>query len=251
MNNYWDLLKSSSLKSIVSAPFHEFVRSAPDSLFLGSILLSIFTQSFPLIVLSLAMGEIGILHRALAFIFDSVSDNLKTQGPEICRIGIPSPYQFSLVGNLVKEYAFPNGTLFFLSAVIVYISSSITQFTDEFNELSKISGQESYWNSRTILSSIFSVLLLIIFLLYNVLYGCVNVIPALGSIAIGSLVGMGILFLNKSLFGKQGINFLGIPILENRKIINLRVLRDYLYTTSPAGIEQAKKAGGVDPLPTS
>lgn len=223
MSDYWDLLKSSSLKSIVSAPFHEFVRSAPDSLFLGSILLSIFTQSFPLIVLSLAMGEIGILHRVLAFIFDSVSDNLKTQGPEICRMGIPSPYQISLVGKLIKEYAFPNGTLFFLSAVIVYISSSITQFTDEFKELSKVSGQESYWNSRTILSSIFSVLLLIIFLLYNVIYGCVGVIPALGSIAIGSLVGMGILFLNKSLFGKQGINFLGIPILENRKIVYAQV----------------------------
>lgn len=224
MSNYWDLLKSSSLKSIVSAPFHEFVRSAPDSLFLGSILLSIFTQSFPLIVLSLAMGEIGILHRILAIIFDSVSDNLKTQGPEICRMGIPSPYQFSLVGKLIKEYAFPNGTLFFLSAVIVYISSAIQSFKGEFDELSKIEGKETYWNSRIVFSSIFTALLLIIFLLYNVIYGCVSVIPALGSIAIGSIIGLGILFLNKLLFGKQGINFLGIPILEDRKIIKVPVL---------------------------
>jgi hypothetical protein len=102
MSNYFDMLKSSSFKSILTAPFHECIRAAPDSLFLGSILLSVFTQSFPLIVLSLAMGEFGLIQRFLASILDSVTDNWKTQGPEICRMGIPSPYQISAVGNLIK-----------------------------------------------------------------------------------------------------------------------------------------------------
>jgi hypothetical protein len=218
MSAYFEFLKS--LKNDVLSPaFHECVRAAPDSLFLGSILLSLFTQSFPLAVFSLAMAEFGLLQRFLANILDSVSDNLKTQGPEICRMGIPSPYQISAIGKLIKEYAFPNGTLFFLSAVIVYIASSIVSFKDEFEQLDQQVASGALWKSRTFISLTFSALLLILFIIYNVLYGCVDVLPAFGSTAIGGFAGLCIFLLHYYLFGKKSINFLGIPTLENRNII--------------------------------
>jgi hypothetical protein len=218
MSNYWDMLKSSSIKSIFLAPFYECIRAAPDSLFLGSIILSILTQNLPLIVLSLAMGEIGLIQRFLASILDSVNDNLKSQSPEICRMGIPSPYQISAIGYLIKEYAFPNGTLFFLSAVIVYICSSVMNYQEELNKIDN--GQNVVWSSRIPISLTFSTLLLIIFLLYNVLEGCVNVVPALGSIAIGSVIGFCIFLLHLFLFGRTSINLLGIPTLvEDTKTI--------------------------------
>jgi hypothetical protein len=224
MSKYFEFLKS--LKNDYLSPaFHESIRAAPDSLFLGSILLSLFTQSFPLIVLSLAMAEFGLIHRGLANILDSVSDNLKTQGPELCRMGIPSPYQISAIGKLIKEYAFPNGTLFFLSAVIVYIAASISSFQDEMTDLDKKNQTGALWKSRAFISLSFSALLLMLFIVYNVLYGCVNVLPAFASAAIGSFVGMCIYLLHFFLFGKKSINFLGVPILENSKII-------YAATTS-------------------
>jgi hypothetical protein len=219
MDTLFDRLKSLTIK-ILSPPFHESIRSAPDSLFLGSILLSIFTQSFPLIVLSLAMAEFGILHRVLANLLDFVSDNLKTQSPEICRMGLPSPYQISAIGQLLKEYAFPNGTLFFLAAVIVYINSGIFAFKQELTEISSKGDQYDYaWGSRVTMSVIFSGLLMILFLLYNVYYGCVNILPAFGSVGIGSVIGLCIFLLHSNLFGKNAVNFLGIPNLEKKNEI--------------------------------
>jgi hypothetical protein len=223
MNTPFDKFKS-LFTNIISPAFHECIRSAPDSLFLGSILLSVLTQSFPLIVLSLAMGEIGLIQRFLASILDSISGNLKTQGPEICRMGIPSPYQISAVGNLIKEYAFPNGTLFFLSATIVYISLSIMNYEEELTNISITpEGQNHAWKSRVTLSIIFSGLLIAVFLLYNVLYECVTVIPAFGSVMLGSLIGLFVFLINSYLFGRESINFLGIPMLVENKIVYAEV----------------------------
>lgn len=218
MNSLFDKFKS-LLTEIVSPPFHEMIRSAPDSLFLGSILLSLFTQSFSLIVLSMAMAEFGIIHRLLANILDSVNNNWKTQSSEICKMGIPSPYQISAIGQLLKEYAFPNATLFFLAAVIVYICSGILSFKDELEQIDRQNKTTTLWTSRTYISLAFSAILMILFILYNVYYGCITVIPAFGSVAFGSFVGMCIFLLHFYLFGKQAVNFLGIPELKDRKII--------------------------------
>ena len=58
MSSYFETLKS--LKNDILVPAgQDMIRSAPDSLFIGSALMALLTQNYPLGILTLAMVEFG------------------------------------------------------------------------------------------------------------------------------------------------------------------------------------------------
>jgi hypothetical protein len=211
MSSYFKALKY--LGSDVLYPaFHDIIRSSPDSLFMGSSIFALITQSFPLAILVLAMAEFGMIHRLFAGLIGSVQGN-NTTTPQICKPGIPSPYQISIIGQLLGEATFPSGTVFFMSAVITYILSSTLNFQEELKELGK---NESEWNARIPLSFTFSILLLFFVLFYRIYYNCDSVLSGLGSTILGGIIGFIVYLIHVYLFGRDSINFLGIPLLADR-----------------------------------
>lgn len=217
-----ELLKSFK-KDTLSPMFHDFIRSIPDSLFLGSGILALFTQSFSLGIFFLAMLEFTAIHRILGYFIGVVEPNLRTPLSDICTIGIPSPYQISVVGKLISQISFPNGPIFIMTAAITYIMFSIDNFRDEMKELS--SERRPDWNTRIPLSKTFSALLFVFFMVYQIYYSCDNVLRALGSAGIGALTGIGIYFVHLYLFGRESINFLGLPLLEKTSTVQVSVSR--------------------------
>lgn len=212
MSSYFKALKSFK-DDIVSPAFHDILRSAPDSLFIGSSLFAILTQNFPLGIFVLAMAEVGMINRALAGLIGSLQGNERFPRPEICSAGIPSPYQISVIGKILGETAFPSGPTFFLASVIVYILSSTLNFQKELEELGK---SEPEWKVRIPLSFTFSILLLLFFLVYRVYYNCDSLMNVLGSTLFGGLAGFLVYILHVYLFGRDAVNFLGIPLLADR-----------------------------------
>lgn len=212
MSSYFKALKYLGAE-VISPGFHEIVRSAPDSLFVGSAVLAFITQSFPLGIFTLAMAEFGMLHRLFAGFIGSMQGNEKGTGPELCKPGIPSPYQISVIGELLKESAFPSGPIFFMSAAILYMFSSTLNFQDELKELGK---QEAEWKVRIPLSTVFSAALILFFLIYRVVYDCDSVLVALGSLVLGGVAGFLVYLVHVYLFGRDSINFLGVPLLADR-----------------------------------
>jgi hypothetical protein len=198
---------------VLSPAFHDILRSAPDALFLGTSLLGLLTQNYALGVFVLAMAEFGITHRVLAGIIGSVQGNTRSARPEICSAGIPSPYQISAVGQILGEYNFPSGTVFFLSAVISYTISSTLNFQQELEELGN---QDAEWKTRLPLSLIFSCLFLALVAIYRVYYSCDSVFVILGSVLTGGLAGFLVYILHVYLFGRDAVNFLGLPLLADR-----------------------------------
>jgi hypothetical protein len=212
MSTYFKELKSLQV-SVFSPAFHDFMRSMPDSVFLGSSIFSLLTQNFPLGIFVLAMAEFGVIHRILGSLFGLIQSNEGKEISDICTPGIPSPYQISIIGALLKETAFPSGPIFFMSAVVAYTLSSILNFREELNELAK---KQSEWAIRTPLSFIFSFLLLVLFILWRFSNSCDGLFQILGSVVFGLCIGGFINLIHIYLFGRDSINFLGVPLLADR-----------------------------------
>ena len=191
----------------------EFMRSLPDSLFVGTSLFALITQSFPLGILVLAMLEFSVLHFLLASVIGSVHSNLSNPGPEICMSGLPSPYLISMVGQLYPKTTFPIAPIILVASTIFYTMFSIVNFRDELKELGH---KESEWKLRIPLSLTFSSLLLIGYSFWRYLNGCDTILSTLGSVGLGAVFGGLVFLLHVYLFGRDSINFLGIPLLADR-----------------------------------
>lgn len=214
MSSYFKLLKS-ILNDALWPAWHELFRSMPDSLFLGTALFSGITQNFPLGILVLAMLEISILQRLFGGFLGSIASN-ETDAPDAkCLSGIPSPYQLSLVSHILTLSAFPSGPVFFISAVLSYIIGSTVNFRTELKELAE---KEPEWNARIPLAVTFSVLFLVCFILWRYANGCESVLTLLGSALFGLPIGGLVYLIHVYLFGRNAVNFLGVPLLADSKI---------------------------------
>ena len=211
MSSYFKLLKSVVNDALWPAS-NELFRSMPDSLFLGTAIFSGLTQNFPLGILVLAMLEISVIQRLFGGFLGSIQSNEADAPSAKCLPGIPSPYQISIVSHILKQTAFPSGPIFFISAVLAYVISSTLNFRDELKELAE---KEPEWNARIPLSIIFSVLLLFCFVIWRLTNGCDSVFSILGSVAFGLPVGGLLYLIHVYLFGRNAVNFLGVPLLAD------------------------------------
>lgn len=212
MATYFERLQSILSDTMVPTT-REFLRALPDSLFVGTGFFALLTQNFPLGVLVLAIAELAMGQRLLGSLIGIVQENPIKPYSDSCSSGIPSPYQLSLVGKLMSEVSFPSGPVFLLAGVITYCLSSTLNFQNELEELGK---QEPEWNARIPLATTFSICLLVFYSIWRVMNECEGVLTILGSVLFGAGVGFIVYILHVYLFGRDAINFLGIPLLADR-----------------------------------
>ena len=211
MSSYFKLLKSVVNDALWPA-WHELFRSMPDSLFLGTAIFSGITQNFPLGILVLAMLEISIVQRLFGGFLGSITSNEASAPDAKCLPGIPSPYQISIVSHILKQTAFPSGPVFFISAVLAYSIGSTLNFREELKELAE---KEPEWNARIPLALTFSLLLLVCFGIWRFSNTCDSVVTVFGSVGLGLPIGGLIYLIHVYLFGRNAVNFLGIPLLAD------------------------------------
>ena len=213
MSSYFELLKSLG-GGILSPALQDIFRSLPDSLFLGSVLFGLLTQNTPFIILSLAVAELGILQRVMSGIFSSIGGGISEGlSSDICILGIPSPYQLSIVTSLLSKSSFPSGPVFLVSGIIVYLLLSLTAFSEELEELSK---SEPEWKTRIPIGLTLGGLLLISYILWRFINSCESLMPLMGSVLLGLFSGGIVYYVHYAMFGKNSVNFLGLPLLANR-----------------------------------
>ena len=198
---------------IVKRIYTETMRSLPDSLFLGSTIFALLTQNYPISVLVLGMFEFSLAAWLLCKFGGLLMNNEEKLNSDVCIPGVPSPYLISAVGSIFPKASFPSIPIFFISSSIFYIMFSVLNFRQELKELGNKTPE---WKVRIPLSIIFSSVLLLIFIFWRVLNTCDTVIIALGSLLFGALTGSVIQLLHTYLFGRDSINFLGVPLLADR-----------------------------------
>jgi hypothetical protein len=201
-------------KDEILVPFLDMMmRSAPDSLFMGTLLLAIVTQSYSLTVFMFVMAQIAGIQNILGR-FTTWTHGV-TGGPTIntCSSQIPSWTKFSFLEFATVNAPFPSAPVFFISSVIAFLLGATINTRGEMDNLSK---QFPEMKARFPISTILSIVFLVSFILWRILSGCDNLLQSFGSVLFGFITGTLLLLLNIQIFGREAINFAGLPLLVNR-----------------------------------
>jgi hypothetical protein len=212
MSSYFRFLKSVGT-DVLSPAVQDFFRSAPDALFIGSGILALVTQNYPLGIFMLTMIELTLVSFVLGKFIGSFESNTTSPLSDICIPGIPSPYQISVIGKVLTQMAFPSGPVFFLTGSVLYTVLSVLNFKTELTELGQ---KDQEWKTRIPLSITFSMLFIIAFCSFRMYSGCDSIFAILGSVVLGGVVGGLLYLLHVYLFGRDAINFLGLPLLGDK-----------------------------------
>ena len=204
-------LLSQFLENFAKPLSNDIMLGLPDSLFVGSAFFSLFTQSQAYGFLTLAMVEFIAVYNILAkfsnFVSTGASDPIK------CLPGYSSLFQLSILSCFTKQSSFPSGPVFFVGAVYAYILASIISFSDEYNYLGE---KNADWKSRIPMSVIFGTIFLFGFIAWRFMNSCDNIVPMIGSLILGIVIGTIVQRVHYSGFGEDSVNFLGVPLLLDR-----------------------------------
>jgi len=189
----------------------EIVRLFPDSALFGSIVLYMITQHLPYGVFALFLLESAGLYKAINLITDSIGDrpSMKqgtSQQTKNCRPGFLAPRLEP--DRLFMHEGLISMPMFYMTATIAYLLGGTAQFASVLNTMG------ASWSSRTLVSVIFAILLLVLCYLRNM--GCASHLSLIGAVALGSAAGVFFWFVNSRVFGNESMNFAGLPYLTDK-----------------------------------
>jgi len=189
----------------------EFIRLLPDGVVLGTMILSLLSMCKSYGVLLFAMIEIMIIQRLFSTVTGGISPIGSGQNANalVCQPGFmfPNNMRISLLETIGSKSYFPSSPMFFISAVLTYMIASVQNFKEE---ISTLGGNLS---TRTTVAMVLSSLFVFVVLAFRHSSGCDSLGILLISTILGIVFGGAIMFQNKILFGRDGINLLNLPII--------------------------------------
>jgi hypothetical protein len=189
--------------------------SIPDSLFIGSFVLAILFQSLPLAAIFGSLIELSAIRLVIGNILARIMPSLSVASTADARCKKPGVV-FSTMDSAMKamaskyEIAFPSDTLFILGGLGSYIVTCLYQMKDVLKEL----GPE--WEQRLYISMGLVAFGLLCYCIYQLTFSCTTAGPLFLSLILAIVSGILISFQNASIFGKETINILGLPFLDER-----------------------------------
>jgi hypothetical protein len=189
----------------------EMLRLLPDGMVLGVGILTFITFSLPYAILLLTMIEIMLVQRLIASTIGGIApiSGGKKASDSICMPGFmyTNNMRISLLETIGTPSMFPSPTLFFLTSLLTYMVGSMQDFDRELKTLNVDT------NVRKNVAFGLSILLTLIVFSIRIVYGCETMGSLLVSIPLGFVLGILIIYQNKSLFGREGINLLNLPLI--------------------------------------
>ena len=195
----------------VGAVVQEIARLFPDSVLFGSLVLYVITQHLPYGVFAVFLLESSMFYRLVNLVMDSVIGRpvLKRADQKEfknCRPGFLQP-------RLEPERAFMHEgvismPMFYMASTAAYLLGATVQYAQVLRTMG------ANWSSRVIFSVICATLLLILFYIRAI--PCSSHLSLIGAILVGGLAGASFWFINSSVFGKESMNFAGLPYLTNK-----------------------------------
>lgn len=205
-----DKIRSMFFSGLID-PLKEISRMFPDSMMFGSILMYIITNNisfgvFVIFLLEVLLGS-KIIHKVYEGIYGKIP--IPTKNDLECLSGYRT--QRIAVERVLTYPTYPSLPILAFSAVTAYIISSMLAFKETMNTMSK------EWSVRNTVSLNLSVIVLVVFILYRYLGCAVSKAEVFIGLLFGLVIGVVGYFINKSLFGVEAVNLLGLPLLVNRE----------------------------------
>ena len=197
---------------IVQPVLLESARILPDSVVLGTAILSAISLSKSYAVLLFTMLELMFVQRITATLIGSIAPvgAGKESLQRICEPGFqyPNLMRISLLEKIGVPSMFPSPVMFFYSGVLSYLITAMQQFGKEVKSFNSDIGV------RTNLALFLSFLFILVMVLFRYTYGCETIGSILTSLVLGYLFGVALVFQNEGLFGRDGINVLNLPMIQ-------------------------------------
>uniref|UniRef100_A0A6C0DC96 Phosphatidic acid phosphatase type 2/haloperoxidase domain-containing protein n=1 Tax=viral metagenome TaxID=1070528 RepID=A0A6C0DC96_9ZZZZ len=199
-----------SIPSTIRDSVAEIHRLMPDSLLFGSLLMYFLTHNFSFGVFAVFVFESTLAHRLIHWLIaQSVGADLRTPVVK-CRTGYISE-QFD-AKRIFSHDPYPSYGVFSITAIATYLGLA----TKEFSETREAMGPQ--WQSRSIVAYVFITLLVLAFVLVRLFFSQCG--DTFGEICLAAfaaiLVGFAFYTFNKSIFGKEAMNFLGLPFMVSK-----------------------------------
>jgi hypothetical protein len=203
----WDYTTEFFGGSIAPVAF-ELQRLLPDSLLFGTLTMFILTGNSTWGVLLTFLVELILSHGVLGAAFQAFQGPQKLQGSLACRTGFRHP-RFDFTRFFIRD-RYPSAGVFSISAIAAYFAMTIHYFSDTLKAMG------SDWAARTTVAYLFTALFVVALIGLRLLYACESGTEI--AIAIGAGILAAILFfsVNFALFGPEGINILGLPLLVDK-----------------------------------
>lgn len=188
----------------------EIHRLMPDSLLFGSLLMYFLTHNFSFGVFAVFVFETTLSHRLIHWLI-AQSVGVEPRPNDIkCRTGYISD-QFD-AKRIFSHDPYPSYGVFSITAIATYLGLA----TKEFSETREAMGPQ--WQSRSIVSYVFITLLVLAFVLVRLFFSECG--DTFGEICLAAFVAILVGFIfynfNKSIFGKEAMNFLGLPFMVSK-----------------------------------
>jgi hypothetical protein len=205
------------LNGIVNIP-ETMLRMFPDAIFWGTGFIAFITLSYSFSVFFVSLIEGIILFNLLHYgnqQFQVVNITPGKGESAKCRTGLAdvSMRAVSLFYSETRQ-SFPSPHIYITSFIASYIMSVLVYYRDELEILSAAYGED--YQSRIYVSTISFAGLLFIAMSYRLFSECDTATNIILSLLIGLLAGGLVAIQNNSLFGKESLNMLGLPLLRKR-----------------------------------
>lgn len=203
----WDYIYEYLGGTIAPVGF-EIQRLLPDSLLFGTLTMFILTGNTTWGVLLTFLIELILSHGLVAAGFQAFQGPQKLQGPLGCRPGFRHP-RFDFTRFFIRD-RYPSVSIYSLSAIASYFIMTINYFSATL----KAMGPD--WAARVTVAYIFTALFTVGLIGIRLLYGCESWTELLIAMVAGILAAILFFNLNFSIFGPEGINILGLPLLVDK-----------------------------------
>lgn len=203
---FTDFIYGTTLTSI--AEIHALI---PDSILFGSVLLYCLTQNLSFGVFAIFVFETILSHSLISWIIAQTVGPSQSRPIAVdsiqCRAGFKTP-QFSL-SRIFSHDQYPSYSIFSVMSIATYLGLSTSAFSDTMAQMGK------EWQGRNRVAYFMIILFLLAFIGYR-LISCDSIGEVMIAMTLAVFSGVGFFFLNKTLFGMEGVNFLGLPYLVSK-----------------------------------
>jgi len=203
------------IRDVVLVPYFntiiEIQRLFPDSILFGSIVLYIVTMNSVFGYFAVFLLEIFASHKLLSSLLTKIWGPLRSESSgntSVCYPGFRGARKE--VERMSRFNEYPSISVTTLSAIAVYILSSMIKFNDTL----KAMGPE--WNTRFGFSVVFILIICLVTFLFRWWMMCEGFGEIGMGIVFGIAIGISFFFANIALFGNESVNFLGLPYLVNK-----------------------------------
>lgn len=196
----------------------ECMRIFPDALVVGSGIYALLTQSMAYGFFFFSLLEASVVYRLIKSFanYVNLTGRMTSSGSrmQMCRSGFHAPSAtletLSMFGQDPLGVPFPSSPLFMLSVASSYVFTTLRKQTKELEALGPA------YASRYYASAFLLLILICLFMVFRLSFGCESIAILIISSVLGLIVGYLLVEQNARLFGPQSINLIGIPLLRNR-----------------------------------